>query len=79
MSRLVEAKRAPKLGLMPTVLVTVAALYLARAALVPLAVAFMLSFMLAPAVTFLERWRLGRTASVLIVVGIVRGEVGAMR
>src|ERR1041385_9325058 len=44
-----------------------AILYLARDVLIPLAVAILLAFLLAPAVRRLERWKLGRLASTLIV------------
>src|SRR5213080_4985859 len=47
--------------------VVVAALYFAREVLIPLALAVMLTFVLAPLVKRLERLRAGRVASVLIV------------
>lgn len=48
----------------------VVVLYWAQAVLVPVALAFLISFVLAPPVTWLERW-LGRTASVIVVVTLV--------
>jgi predicted PurR-regulated permease PerM len=45
-------------------------LYWAQAVLVPIALAILLSFVLAPPVTWLERW-LGRVAAVLVVVTLV--------
>jgi len=45
-------------------------LYWAQAVLVPIALAMLLSFVLAPPVTWLERW-LGRAASVIVVVTLV--------
>ena len=48
--------------------VVVAALYLAREVLVPITVAILLSFVLAPLADLLRRWRLGRVPSVLIAV-----------
>src|SRR6476659_6549373 len=78
MSPATEAKSALKLGLMPTVFATVASLYFAQAVLIPLAVAILLAFVLAPVVGRLERWRLGRIAPVLIVVAIVLGAIGAV-
>ena len=71
MPRLIETKPGLKLGLMPTIIASVVILYFARAVLIPLAVAVLLAFVLAPAVTWLERWRLGQIAAVLIVVGTV--------
>lgn len=46
----------------------VAALYFGRAVLMPLALAVLLSFLLTPATQWLERWRIPRTASTLVVV-----------
>ena len=46
----------------------VAALYLGSEILIPLALAILLSFMLAPIVIRLRRWHLGRVPSVLVVV-----------
>jgi predicted PurR-regulated permease PerM len=51
--------------------IVVGALYLGSEILIPLALALLLSFMLAPIVTRLRRWRLGRIPSVLIVVVLV--------
>lgn len=45
----------------------IAALYFAKAVLVPFALAALLSFLLTPIVRLLEQWRLGRIASVIIV------------
>ena len=57
------------------VMALVATLYLARDVLVPLALALLLSFVLAPLVKHLERWhigrwRLGRLPSVVLVVAL---------
>jgi predicted PurR-regulated permease PerM len=49
-------------------LVAAAILYLARDVLIPLALAILLAFLLAPAVRSLERLKLGRVAATLIVV-----------
>jgi len=67
-----------KLGLMPTVFATVAALYFAQAVLIPLAVAVLLAFVLTPAVTWLERCRLRRIAGVLIAVGTALALLGTI-
>jgi predicted PurR-regulated permease PerM len=48
--------------------VVVGALYLGREILIPVALSILLSFMLAPIVTRLRRWGLGRIPSVLAVV-----------
>ncbi len=54
----------------------IAALYLGRDLLIPLALAALLTFLLAPLVTRLERW-LGRIASVLLVVALIFSATGA--
>lgn len=51
-----------------TAVVCVAALYFARAVLVPLALAILLSFLLAPIVNWMEKFHLGRSGPVVIVV-----------
>src|ERR1700674_1838609 len=48
------------------VLGIVTALYFGRALFIPLAVAILLTFVLAPLVRFLRRWRLGRVPSVIV-------------
>ena len=52
--------------MLASVAVVVAALYLAKSVLAPLTLAVLLSFMLSPVCEWLERWRLGRTLSVLV-------------
>jgi predicted PurR-regulated permease PerM len=78
MSRLTEAKTALKLGLVPTIIASVAILYFAREVLIPLAVAVLLAFALAPAVTWLERLRVGRIAAVLIAVATALAVLGTI-
>lgn len=78
MARLTETGTGLKLGLMPTVFATVAALYFAQAVLVPLAVAILLAFLLAPVVTWLERWRLGRIVAVVLAVGTALAVLGTI-
>ena len=51
-------------------LVAAAVLYLAREVLIPLALAILLSFLLAPVVRRLEQWRLGRVLATLAAVAI---------
>ena len=48
--------------------IVIAALYLARELLVPLALAMLLSFTLVPLVSLLRRWHLGRLTSVFVAV-----------
>ncbi len=51
------------------VVAVVAVLYFASAVLIPLALAFVLCFLLAPIVQRLERWRIPRVVAVIVVVG----------
>jgi len=60
------------------ILIAIAALYLAREILMPLSVAVLLSFLLTPAVRLLERWKLGRLGSVLLVFIISLAAVAAV-
>jgi predicted PurR-regulated permease PerM len=57
--------------------VVVASLYLAQAFLIPIALAFLLTFLLTPVVAGLERLKLGRVAAVLLVVLFVFSLLGA--
>src|SRR5690349_4327065 len=56
------------LSMLVAIAIIVAALYVARAVLVPFALALLLSFVLAPGVVALRRLRLGRVPSVMIAV-----------
>jgi len=78
MSRLTETKSGLKLGLIPTIFAVVAALYFAQAVLVPLAVAILLAFLLAPVVCLLERWRAGRILAVVLAVGTALAVLGTI-
>jgi predicted PurR-regulated permease PerM len=60
------------------IVVAIAILYLAKDVLVPLALAILFSFLLAPAVRRLEGWNLGRIPSTLIVVILAFSLVGAV-
>jgi predicted PurR-regulated permease PerM len=59
-------------------LIAAAVLYLAREVLIPLALAILLSFLLAPVVRRLERWRLGRIPSTFIAVLIGFSLIGGI-
>jgi predicted PurR-regulated permease PerM len=59
-------------------LVVAAILYVARDVLIPLALAILLSFLLAPAANLLERWKLGRAAATAIVVTLGFSIIGAV-
>lgn len=59
-----------------TVALVIAGLYFGRDVLVPFALALLLTFLLAPLVTRLKRWRLGRIPSVVIVVILTLSALG---
>ena len=61
-------RRGTVLTNMAVAALIIAALYIGREIFVPLALAVLLSFVLAPFVIWLHSWRIPRTASVLIVV-----------
>jgi predicted PurR-regulated permease PerM len=58
--------------------VTIAALYFARIVLIPFALAVLFTFILTPVVRLLERARLGRTFSSLLVVLLTIGSCGGL-
>jgi predicted PurR-regulated permease PerM len=51
-------------------LIGIAVLYLGREFLIPIALALLLSFLLAPAMVRLQRWGMGKTFSALLVVAL---------
>ncbi|MCE5326561.1 MAG: AI-2E family transporter [Planctomycetaceae bacterium] len=57
--------------------IVIAALYFARTIMIPLALAILLGFLLAPVADRLERW-LGRVVAVLVTVILALGLVGAL-
>jgi predicted PurR-regulated permease PerM len=57
---------------------TIAALYLARAILVPLAFALILTFVLSPVVALLQRSRIGRVTSVVVTVLVMVAAAGCV-
>jgi predicted PurR-regulated permease PerM len=67
----------PLIVLAAAVLV-VACLYLAQKLLMPIALAILLTFLLSPAVTFLQRHGAGRALSVLVVVILVFALLGGL-
>jgi predicted PurR-regulated permease PerM len=63
---------------MVTLFGTIAALYLAREILVPLAFALILTFVLTPVVALLQRLRIGRVASVALTVLVTMAAAGGV-
>ena len=80
MSAYISSGTRPKRSSIIALLVTAAVLYLAQEVLIPLAVALLFAFLLAPAVRRLELWKVGRVPSTLIVAllgfGIIFGILG---
>src|SRR3989441_9463562 len=68
MSAYISSGTRPRRSSVIALLIVAAVLYFAKEVLVPLAMAILLSFVLAPAVRRLERWKLGRPVATLIVV-----------
>ncbi|TMH70808.1 MAG: AI-2E family transporter, partial [Betaproteobacteria bacterium] len=67
MSAYISSGTRPRRSSIIALLIAAAVLYFAKEVLVPLAMAILLSFVLAPAVRRLERWKLGRPLATLIV------------
>jgi len=76
-----ERRPRADLGALLGIFLVIAALYLGRPLLIPLALALLVTFLLAPLVDRLERLRLGRTLSVvvlLLMLGAAAGGIGWM-
>jgi predicted PurR-regulated permease PerM/methylmalonyl-CoA mutase cobalamin-binding subunit len=78
MPRAIDTKPVSRLVVLGSVFVVVAALYFAQTVLVPIALAILLSFLLAPLVRLLERARLPRAASVVVAVVLGFGVIGGI-
>jgi predicted PurR-regulated permease PerM len=65
--RQISAVPVSTLTMVLVAMVAIAALYFGREMLVPIALALLLSFVLAPLVSFLQRWYFPRVIAVLIV------------
>src|SRR4051812_37985252 len=72
------SRMTSRFAMLASVCLVVAILYFAQDVLVPVALAMLLSFLLAPLVAGLERRRLGRIASVLIVVIACFAAIGTL-
>src|SRR3989442_15566191 len=71
-------QKTSRFVLLASICVVVAALYFAQKVLIPLALAMLLSFLMAPLVARLEGWRIKRVPSVLIVVITLFGLVSVL-
>jgi predicted PurR-regulated permease PerM len=75
------AKRGSELSILVsliTAVIVIAALYLGREILIPFALALLLSFLLAPPITWLEKRGAGRIPSVLLVLTIAFSALSAV-
>jgi predicted PurR-regulated permease PerM len=63
-------RKLPLLNVLASLVLITAALYWAKAVLIPLALAILLAFILSPVVQFIQRRWLGRVPAVILVVGL---------
>src|SRR5260221_8185870 len=75
---LTHASKTGRINTLASIAVIVAGLYFARDVLIPLALAIMLSFLLAPLLLRLQRWGLPRIAALIVVIVLVIGAVGGL-
>src|SRR5688500_2461512 len=78
MPRTVEPTRSSRFVVLAAICIVVGALYIAREVLIPLALAILLCFLLAPLVRRLERVGLSRVPAVIVVVVLATGVVVAL-
>lgn len=78
MARTEPTPRSPGLSMLTAICVIVAVLYLARDVFIPIALAILLSFLLAPVVHRVERLRTGRPVAVVLVVLFAFGLIGLL-
>jgi len=68
------SRRPPLIGFV----IAVAALYFGKEVLIPLALAILLAFLLTPPVRRLEKWKLPRTAAVLVILLLSMAAAGGV-
>jgi predicted PurR-regulated permease PerM/methylmalonyl-CoA mutase cobalamin-binding subunit len=73
MPQSLPTSKSGRVGMLASIVVIIAALYFAKEVLIPLALAIMLSFLLAPLIIRLQRWGLPRIPALLIVLLVVGG------
>ncbi len=76
MARPPEPVKRSQFTLLASIAIIIAGLYFAREVLIPIALAVLLSFLLAPPVRWLERIKLPRAAATLIVVALTMALLG---
>ena len=78
MARLKHSTKTSRIPAVTALGVCIAVLYFAQEVLIPLAVAVLLSFLLAPLVKLLERRRFARIPAVMLVVAVAFTLIGAL-
>src|SRR5947209_4633647 len=73
-----QAELLGKIAMLVTLALVVTALYIGRAVFIPIAIAILLSFVLAPLVRLLRRWRVPRVPSVGLVVLLAVAILGGL-
>jgi predicted PurR-regulated permease PerM len=76
LSRVVEPQKKSQFYALASIAIVLALLYFGQDVLIPLALAVLIAFVLAPVVSWLEHLRLGRVASTLLVVLVGLALVG---
>src|SRR5438270_5203550 len=76
MARSVDLGKGSRFIVLASICIVVAGLYFAQEVFIPLALAVLFTFVLAPLVNRLERLRVPRAAAVLLVVLVAVGLVG---
>jgi predicted PurR-regulated permease PerM len=78
MAQSFQTGKSGRIGMLASMAIIVTALYFAKTVLIPIALAVMLSFLLAPLLIRLQRWGMGRIPALLIVLGILSIAVGGL-
>jgi predicted PurR-regulated permease PerM len=78
MAQTFQTSKSGRLGMLASIAVIVAALYFAKEVLIPIALAIMLSFLLAPLLIRLQRWGLPRIPALLVVLILLASAVGGL-
>src|SRR6476469_6077528 len=73
-----KARKSSPLFILAAMITALAALYFAREILLPVALAILLSFLLTPLANRLERWRIPRMLSVVLVVAMSFSVLGLL-
>ena len=78
MAQSFRTNKSGRLGMMASLAIIITALYFAKVVLIPIALAVMLSFLLAPLLIRLQRWGLPRIPALLIVILLLAGAIGGL-